>query len=371
MDKRFDDIFNSPDNEIFQVVFFPDRIYHARYLNASISPRYRYDVTEVRSKADITILKGDIYLDEVLLTQFLRIEYKATRLVEIAREYGRSLRNKVMIEKILLPEFKTSAQSVTLNYSNQVQAYQTEIWGTLESPPGKTHDANILNLMGRHGSITRLRPFSNALKNTKNIINIEISFKEFELDLPYGYDINNPAIDNNYSRSYQVPNKPDPTIPANNYRLSFQRGWYIEQNNITPVTYNNPLMDKDNPERSADNFVNMRWILQRELGGNLIYFHQVELPPGSIEGTHQHLGSEELYYFYSGEGEVYMAVGDDPATNSFPETDRPIFQLDKQPCKILPAKPGVTVFTKSGGFLGAKNTGTTVLKFVAFAYHSN
>ena len=50
MDPRFNDIFTSPENDIFKVVFFPDRIYHARYLNATRSRRYRYNVQEVRGK---------------------------------------------------------------------------------------------------------------------------------------------------------------------------------------------------------------------------------------------------------------------------------------------------------------------------------
>ena len=50
------------------------------------------------------------------------------------------------------------------------------------------------------------------------------------------------------------------------------------------------------------NVMGMRWIIQRELGGTIVYFHQVELPPGAVEGTHQHVGSEELYYFIEGEG---------------------------------------------------------------------
>jgi len=58
MDPRFDDIFNKPENQIFQVVFFPDRIYHAQYLNATESQRYRYNVTEVRNKLDIGVLRA-------------------------------------------------------------------------------------------------------------------------------------------------------------------------------------------------------------------------------------------------------------------------------------------------------------------------
>ena len=42
MDVRFDELFEQPENEVFRIVFFPDRIYHARYLSATRSSRYRY-----------------------------------------------------------------------------------------------------------------------------------------------------------------------------------------------------------------------------------------------------------------------------------------------------------------------------------------
>jgi hypothetical protein len=46
---EFNAIQNTPDNQIFGIVFFPDRIYHAQYLNATRSSRYRYYVHEVPS----------------------------------------------------------------------------------------------------------------------------------------------------------------------------------------------------------------------------------------------------------------------------------------------------------------------------------
>ena len=42
MDPRLATIADDPANSIFAVVFFPDRIYHQEYLNATRSPRYRY-----------------------------------------------------------------------------------------------------------------------------------------------------------------------------------------------------------------------------------------------------------------------------------------------------------------------------------------
>src|ERR1700761_1897658 len=92
MDSRFDQIFTHPENEIFRVVFFPDRIYHARYLSATRSSRYRYNVTEVRSGADAAVLKGDVYLDGNRLCGLLRVEYSGQRLVEVAPPVDRGAR---------------------------------------------------------------------------------------------------------------------------------------------------------------------------------------------------------------------------------------------------------------------------------------
>src|SRR3954471_11532681 len=96
MDSRFTDIQNRPENQIFSIVFYPDRIYHAQYLNATRSPRYRYYVHEVRHKVDNVVLKGQVYLDGTLLARFIRIEYRASRLVELAREKERFLKDQVL-----------------------------------------------------------------------------------------------------------------------------------------------------------------------------------------------------------------------------------------------------------------------------------
>ena len=112
MDTAFNDIFNnSPENDIFKVVFYPDRIYHARYLNATRSPRYRYTVDEVRSYLDITVMKGEVYLDGKLLSNFLRIEYAASRLVEQVREEQRFVKDEIIAWIKLLPEDSQIAEA--------------------------------------------------------------------------------------------------------------------------------------------------------------------------------------------------------------------------------------------------------------------
>src|ERR1044072_6804856 len=91
MDVRFDELFEQPENEIFRIVFFPDRIYHARYLSATRSSRYRYAVSEGRSGAVLAAMRGEVFFGGEPLCNMLRLEYSAQRLLELARERGRTL----------------------------------------------------------------------------------------------------------------------------------------------------------------------------------------------------------------------------------------------------------------------------------------
>src|SRR5689334_7835015 len=135
MDPRFDDIFSRVENDIFKVVFFPDRIYHDEYLSAAPrSARYRYNVHEVRSKLDTSVLKGEVYLDGQFLCNFLRVEYRATRLVEVAREKNRSLRGELIAWMRLHSEDEQHVVEATikLHFDPAINGYQVEIWETLE-----------------------------------------------------------------------------------------------------------------------------------------------------------------------------------------------------------------------------------------------
>ncbi len=93
MDPRLAAIAADPANTIFAVVFFPDRIYHQEYLNATRSPRYRYNVQEVRGYHEVLCMKGRVYLDGAFLSNFIRIEYRGTRLTEAMRVKDRLLRS--------------------------------------------------------------------------------------------------------------------------------------------------------------------------------------------------------------------------------------------------------------------------------------
>lgn len=379
MDARFNSIFTSPENQIFKVVFYPDRIYHAQYLNATRSPRYRYNVTEVRTALDICLMKGEVYMDGEYLCNFIRLEYRASRLTELARERNRFVRDEIMAWIRLLPDAPTppAEEVVKLQYCPWVDAYQVEIWETLEPPSGKRHDYRVQDLMGRFGSITTVGAFRPALRNLKALRRAEIAFRENEVDLPFGYMIASGEVqwDNNFLRSHQEPRKDEPSSPENtvedrNYLLDFQRGWFFNARDVKPVRYRNAMMTPDNPESRQDNIIEMRWLVQRELGSSVVFFHEVTIPPNTVEGTHRHIGTEELYFITEGKGIAYMAEGDDPNTASFPTVEREIHALGKLKCKELPVEPGSVIYTKSGGVHGIRNNGDVPLRFVAFLYHT-
>jgi oxalate decarboxylase/phosphoglucose isomerase-like protein (cupin superfamily) len=373
----FDAIAASPMNEIFRVVFYPDRIYHARYLNSTRSSRYRYKVSEVRSYLDITVMKAELFLDGVFYCNVLRVEYGGSRLVEVCREKGRIHREQYMAWIKLNQETAPQEATTMLHYCPWTDTYQVELWETLEAPPTNFHDIQVLDQMGHNGSITCIPKFKEILKNLKSLKTLELAFRETDTQLPAGWPVQQADIqwDNNLLKSHQVPVKPEPsssenTIPDQNYLLNFQRGWYLQTQNIKPVRYKNAMMDAENPEKGDNNIVDMRWIVQRELGGSTVFFHEVTVPPHVVEGTHQHIGTEELYYIVEGTGTAYMRDGDDPSTDKFNLVERHVMGIGPKLCRALPVKPGSVIYTKSGGIHGIRNDSDKPLKFVAFLYHT-
>jgi hypothetical protein len=396
MDSRLQRVAEDPANQIFAVVFFPDRIYHEAYLNATRSPRYRYNVQEVRGYYEVTCLKGQVFLDGGFLSNFVRFEYRGGRLTEMVRAKNRFLRNScaawVRLSDFAGNQVETSAaHPLTLHYDDWINAYQVEIWETLEPPGSINHAAAVLAMMGRDGEITRIPQFAPMLVDVKSIGKVELAFREMGRYYPFGSATpqNELAWDNNVGRTHQAPTKADePSAPENtvsdlNYLLDFQRGWYKQASDVVPVLYRNAMMlgrpdgSYTNPDARPDNIIAMRWLFQRELGGSMIFFHEVTIPPGKVEGNHQHIGSEELYYIVEGEGIAYLRVGDDPTVGDENDTryktvEREVFGLGTRKFKELPVKPGSMIYTKSGGMHGIRNPPESMqpLKFVAFLYHS-
>jgi mannose-6-phosphate isomerase-like protein (cupin superfamily) len=380
MDVRFDDIFETPQNSVFKVVFFPDRVYHAYSLSATRSDRYRYNVQEVRNALDICVMKGEVYLDGVFYSNILRIEYRGGRLIEGIREKNRFMKDEVMCWVKLLPTdaTKVAEDTVHLHYDPRIDAYYVEIWQTLEPPEGNRHHFKVLNLMGHDNAITRIPAFLPAMADLSSLLRIDLAFRENDVEIPRGYHIGLDDIvwDNDYLRSHEVPNTHNPsdssnTVNDSNYELTFQRDFIQDATRVAPVRYRNPMMDAGNPDAADTNIIEMRWLFQRELGGSLVFFHEVTVPPCAVEGTHQHIGTEELYYIVSGTGIAYVGEGDAPGTENLTTVDRWIYGLGPQPCKEVPVSPGHVIFTKSGGIHGIRNPGTEPLKFVAFLYHTS
>jgi oxalate decarboxylase/phosphoglucose isomerase-like protein (cupin superfamily) len=388
MNYAFNAIQNTPENQVFSIVFFPDRIYHAQYLNATRCSRYRYYVHEVRNALDSMIMKGLVFLDGQLLARFLRLEYRASRLVEQAREKERFLKDCVLANVSLIHAdvTKNASARVRLHLDAWIDAYQVEIWDNLEPPATKHHNAKVANMMGREGSITRVRPFGPALSGLDNIRQVTVDFHENDIDSPSGFQIGDPQLDNNYGRTYQVPNTQTPsagenTVSVNNYLLDFRRGWFFQKvrTDVPPVCYKNAMTENTSADWNTpgpnENTIEMRWVVQRELGGSNVYFHEVTIPPGTVEGTHQHIGSEELYYIFEGNGIAYMGDGDDPTLTDdtkYPIREVGIFGLPKHKVRELHVEPGSVIYTKSGGIHGIRNVHpTNPLRFVAFGYHSS
>lgn len=381
---QFNDLFSDPWNEVFQVVFYPDRVYHAAYLNATRSSRYRYNVREVRNAFDITVLKAQVFLDGVFLSNVLRVEYRGGRLTEVARERGRLLGDRVgMFLKMLDPgqtdpdgDEGPSDNDITLHFDKWINAYQAEIWETVEPPRGKRHDIRVIDQIGLSGPITSVFAFKELMARLFDVRRIEVAFHEPAVEGITRFAISDPAWDNNYLRSFQKPVEDVPssfknTIGKSNYLLDFRRGYFFSNlRDLTPVKYRNAMMDPGNPESGDDNIIEMRWVVQREFASSMVFFHEVTIPPGKVEGTHRHIGTEELYCITEGSGIAYMGDGDDPGLGAYNLVDRDVYGFDRRACRELPVQPGSVIYTKSGGIHGIRNTGAMPLRFVAFLYHT-
>jgi mannose-6-phosphate isomerase-like protein (cupin superfamily) len=379
VDVRFDELFEEPENEIFRIVFFPDRIYHARYLSATRSSRYRYAVSEVRSGATVTALKGQVFFGGEPLCNMLRLEYSAQRLLELARERRRSLGPTLRGWCKLWGHGGANPveSNIVLHFDALVDAYCVELWQTLEPPAGATHDHRVEPLMGRDAPITRVPALVSQLEDVRALRGIEFAVREDDTQHPTRRPTDDPQWDNNFARTIQVPNTQEPssaqnTVDVKNYLLDFQRGFFFaDAHAIDPVRYRNAMLNDGDPDRRDDNVIEMRWVVQRELGSDNVFFHQVTIPPHTIEGTHRHIGSEELYYIVEGEGIAYMADGDDPANERYPLVTRPLYGLDPTPCRELPIRSGSVIYTKSGGVHGIRNPNDEPLRFVAFLYQGS
>src|SRR5262249_46049786 len=157
----------------------------------------------------------------------------------------------------------------------------------------KRHDYRVLDQMGRSGPITSVFAFKGLIARLSELKRIELAFHEPDVESVTRRKITNPVWDNNYLRSHQVPNKPAPssfenTILDRNYLIDFRRGYFFSNlRDLEPVRYKNAMMDPGNEDASDNNIIEMRWVVQREFASSVVFFHEVTIPPGAIEGTHR------------------------------------------------------------------------------------
>ena len=101
---------------------------------------------------------------------------------------------------------------LSLHYDKWINAYQTEIWESV-SPAA----AQVARLQGARSDRPlradhqRVRVQGADPRTSSGCAALELSFRENDVDLPFGYRINNPQCDNNYMRNHQVPNTQDPS----------------------------------------------------------------------------------------------------------------------------------------------------------------
>ena len=237
----------------------PTAIYHAPYLNATRSPRYRYNVQEVRNQLDIVVLKGEVYLDGEFLSNFLRIEYRASRLVEQAREQGRgscatNARLGMRTQPTTRPVDTGGSNSSSSTIARGWTPIRSKIWETLEPPPGKTHDYSVLDLMGRNDSITRVRQFAPALRDIRALkATCERGLpRERSRTCPSAGRSTSREWDNNYLRRIRSPH------PGTEFASSTQSrtrttsstsaaAGSCRPKTFAPVRYRNAMMNDEQP----------------------------------------------------------------------------------------------------------------------------
>jgi len=308
------------------------------------------------------------------------MEYRASRLIELVREKGRWLHDRV--SAYLNSRRKAAPRRILRSNCITAHGFAATRWrfGALWSRLRHVARQQGARTHGHQRTDHPAEEFRRVLQDIDAIATVTTAIREDDISEPLGYKIDDPAWDNNNRRTIQVPKSQAPTanqntVELNNYELGFRRGWYLDARKTDPVRYLNGMVDytnPNNPDKSANNIIEMRWLLQQELGSALVYFHEVTIPPGCIEGTHRHIGSEELYFIYEGEGVAHMGEGDDPASPLAPrsaETGRCLWPRETAGPRSA-GEAGTIIYTKSGGIHGIRNPGTTPLRFVAFGYHT-
>jgi hypothetical protein len=123
---------------------------------------------------------------------------------------------------------------VRLEYCPWIDAFQAEVWETLDPPEGMHHDIKVAAVMGRDSCITRVPRFNPALADVRTLRQVGVAIREDYTQYPSGFSI--PDVDacwdNYYENNIQVPNTQAPsssanTLPIANYLIDFQRAFFF------------------------------------------------------------------------------------------------------------------------------------------------
>jgi hypothetical protein len=90
----------------------------------------------------------------------------------------------------IAPENEQSAEAqIRLDFCPWINAFQVECWETLEPPPGKRHDYQVLDMMGYRGAITSVPQFAQGLKDLRALKWVNVSFRESDVYYPSGFSV--------------------------------------------------------------------------------------------------------------------------------------------------------------------------------------
>ena len=129
----------------------------------------------------------------------------------------------------------------------------------MEPPTTSSHSFKVLDQMGVHKPITAVPGFRRALRDLRRLTGVHVSFRETDIDRPFNYRIkpDNVGWDNDYFRSHQEPNRPEPNSPNNTiddrlYFANFQRAFVLDAEAIPPARRDRAALARRRRSPDAD-----------------------------------------------------------------------------------------------------------------------
>ena len=338
MDPRFNDIFTSPRTRSSRSSSTPTA---STTPPTSTRPAARAIATTCSRCAnafDIIVLKGEVYSTALFLSNLLRVEYRAGRLTEVAREKRRgscatscgrdqAVRSGSDVGRRPAPARR---RRFMLHYDSWIDAYQVRDLGDARAAARARPTISRCSIRSAAtGPITACRrsrtssATSSALRRLELVVPRERRRSAVRLSDRQRRNGTTTTCATIRCRSTQQPSDHQNTVDGQLLPDRFPaRPLLHELDESRRCATATAMMDARQPGRARDdNIIEMRWVLQREFAGSVVFFHKVTIPPGAIEGTHQHIGTEELYCIVEGRGSPTWATATIPANETYPLVD--------------------------------------------------